>query len=267
MLESPHQNHIPITFGNGSKMKYVANHLVTVHNVAAAEALILQAEAEVNAARQRLQQFQSNALRAQVELQFHEVAAPFAGRVGNIPIKVGDFVSTATELLTLTQSDQLELEIAVPVDRASQLKEGLPVRILDDQNQTVQEGSIFFISPTVDLQSQSVLVKAVFDNKEGRLRQDQIVRVRLVWDSRPGLKVPVSAISRQAGKTFVYVLETKTEDSKVKTIAKQKSVELGKIVQNNQEVLSGLQPQDNVIVAGIQFLTDGAEVKTQKDKP
>ncbi len=232
-----------------------------------AEARIAQAEAELDAARQRLQQFESNALREKVQLQFHEVSAPFDGQVGNIPVKVGDFVNSATELLTLTQSDQLEVEIAVPVDRASQLREGLPVQILDDQSQKIGEGSVFFISPTVNPQSQSVLVKAVFDNRDKKLRQNQVVRVRLVWDRRPGLKVPITAISRQAGRNFVYVLETITTEGKTKTIAKQKPIELGKIVKNQQEVLSGLQPQEQVIVSGIQFLTDGAEVKVKQDKP
>lgn len=232
-----------------------------------AKARIAQAEADLNAARQRLQQFQSNSLREQVALQFHQITAPFAGQVGNIPVKVGDFVNSTTELMTLTQSDQLEVEIAVPVDRASQLKEGLAVKILNDENQTIGDGEIFFISPTVNPQSQSVLVKAVFDNKDRKLRQDQLVRVRLVWNSRPGLKVPVTAISRQAGKTFVYVAEEMTEAGKTKTIAKQKKIEVGKIIKNQQEVLSGLQPQDKLIVAGIQFLTDGAEITIQKDKP
>ncbi|MFN3360793.1 MAG: efflux RND transporter periplasmic adaptor subunit [Pseudanabaenaceae cyanobacterium] len=236
-------------------------------NVAQAEARILQAEADLNAAKQRLQQFEFNKRREEVQLEFHQVTAPFAGQVGNIPVKVGDFVNTATELLTITQSDQLEVEIAVPVDRASQLKEGLPVKILDEQSQPIGAGTIFFISPTVTPQSQSVLVKAVIDNKQGLLRQNQFVRVRLVWDSRPGVKVPITAISRQAGKNFVYVLETKVEDGKTKTIARQKMVELGKIVGNNQEVLSGLQPQDTVISKGIQFLTDGAEVIVAKEKP
>ncbi|PLS68545.1 MAG: efflux transporter periplasmic adaptor subunit [Cyanobacteria bacterium M5B4] len=235
--------------------------------VAEAEARIAQAEAELDGARQRLQQFQSNTLREQVQLEFHQISAPFDGLVGTIPVKVGDFVNSATELLTLTQSDQLEVEIAIPVDRASQLKEGLAVKILDEQNKIVGDGTIFFISPTVNPQSQSVLVKAVFDNKDGKLRQDQLVRVRLVWDSRPGLKVPVTAVSRQAGKTFVYVIETDTTEGTTKTIAKQKRIEVGKIIQNQQEVLSGLQPKETVVVSGIQFLRDGAEVKTQKDRP
>ncbi len=236
-------------------------------SVAEGEARIAQAEADLNAAKQRLQQFQSNSLREQVELKFHEITAPFAGQVGSIPVKVGDFVNSGTELMTLTQSDQLEVEIAVPVDRASQLKEGLSVLVLDDQSQKIGSGSVFFISPTVNPQSQSVLVKAVFDNSDQKLRQNQLVRVRLIWDSRPGVTVPVTAISRQAGKNFVYVLERTTENGQTKTIAKQKPIELGKIVKNQQEVLLGLQPKEEVIVEGIQFLRDGAEVTTQKDKP
>lgn len=234
-------------------------------NVREAEARIVQAQANLNVATQRLAQFQANRLKEQVELQFHQVSAPFTGTVGNIPVKVGDFVSNNSELLTITQNDQLEVEIAVPVERTPQLKQGLPVKILDsqDSNKTTKIGKISFISPTVTPQSQSVLVKAAFDNSTKNLRQDQLVRVRLLWESRPGLKIPIAAISRQVGKNFVYTVETTAVAGQTKTIAKQRLIELGKIVQNQQEVISGLNPQETVIVSGIQFLNDGTEVTTQ----
>ncbi|MDX1976574.1 MAG: efflux RND transporter periplasmic adaptor subunit [Pseudanabaenaceae cyanobacterium bins.68] len=234
-----------------------------------AQAGIAQAQADLNAARQRLQQSESNRLREQVGLQFHKVSAPFSGIVGNIPVKVGDFVSNTSQLLTLTQNEQLEIEIAVPVERASQLKAGLPVKILDNQDntKTIGRGKILFVSPTVNPQSQSVLVKAAFDNSDKKLRQDQLVKVRLVWDSRPGLKIPITAISRQAGKTFVYTIGTTTTAGKTKTIAKQRLIELGKIVQNQQEVLSGLGSQEIIVISGIQFLNDGTEVTIQKGNP
>ncbi len=52
-----------------------------------------------------------------------------------------------------------------------------------------------------------VLVKARFDNAESKLRADEFVRARVIWEERSGLKVPTTAISRIAGQNFVFVTE------------------------------------------------------------
>jgi multidrug efflux pump subunit AcrA (membrane-fusion protein) len=251
------------------------------------EAELQKAQADVVSAQKRLQEAKANTRQQKVQLQFYRISAPFTGTVGDIPVKVGDFVNTATKLFTLTQSDRLEVEIAVPLDKLEQLKLGLAVQLLDAQSQPQTEAKVSFIAPNVNAQSQSILVKAAIANDKNSLRADQLVRARLIWEERAGVLIPTSAISRLGGQNFVFVVEKAAAKDNAKDIksdskasekptesnqpptlvAKQKPIKIGKIVANNQEILSGLKPDDQIVVSGIQLLQDGMPVMQMPTNP
>jgi RND family efflux transporter MFP subunit len=148
--------------------------------------------------------------------------------------------------------------VSVPVERAAQLRTGLPVRIVDSTGQLVAASHVTFVSPQVDDQTQTVLVKAGIEDK-GVLRPAQFIRARVVWGTREGPVVPVLAVSRISGQHFAFV----AEDEKGALVARQRPVQVGEIVGNDYVVLSGIKPGDRVIVSGIQFLRDGVPVSPQ----
>ncbi|MBD2151223.1 efflux RND transporter periplasmic adaptor subunit [Pseudanabaena sp. FACHB-1277] len=233
------------------------------------EAQIAAQEASINSAATRIEESRASAIQEEVQLDFYTVTAPFAGVVGDIPIKVGDNVSNSTELTTITQNQVLEIQIAVPVENAPRLKMGMPVELLDSQDKPLVKGNVAFISPSIDPQSQSVLVKANFNNGKNQLKVNQFVRARLIWASRSGVLVPTSAISRLGGQDFVFVAESPSTTSQAPTpqapnapqlVANQKAVKLGKIIGNKQEVLEGLKPNDKIVVSGILQLQNGAAI-------
>ena len=78
----------------------------------------------------------------------------------------------------------------------------------------------------------------------------------MIWDTTPKAVVPVLAVTRLGGQTFVYV----AEDQGGKYFAKQRAITVGDTVGNNYAVQSGLKEGDKVIVSGTQFLMDGAPV-------
>ena len=67
----------------------------------------------------------------QQQLAYYEIRAPFAGVVGDIPVHLGDYVSPTTLLTTVDENADLEAYIYVPTERATQIRTGLPVDILD----------------------------------------------------------------------------------------------------------------------------------------
>lgn len=217
---------------------------------------IAQAEAEVAAA---VAQVRNN----EAILEKAEVVSPFAGKIGDFSIKTGAYVTKGTEITTLTQNNALDLRISVPLERASELRVGLPVQMLDTQGKPAATGQISFISPQVDANSQAVLAKASFANPTGDLLSRQFVRTNVIWDQRPGILVPVNAISRLGGQTFVFVAET---NEKSQLIARQKPVKLGAIQGNNYQVIEGLKAGENLIVSGILNLTDGAPIVPEAAK-
>jgi RND family efflux transporter MFP subunit len=223
-------------------------------------------QASINSAATRIEETRAGAVQEEVQLGFYTVTAPFAGIVGDIPIKVGDNVNNATQLTTVTQNQVLEVQISVPIENAPRLKMGMPVELLDAQDKPLVKGNVAFISPNINPQSQSVLVKANFNNGTNQLKANQFVRARLIWASRAGVLVPTSAISRLGGQDFIFVAETSPTDGK-SLIANQKAVKLGKITGNKQEVLEGLKPKDQIVVAGILQLQNGAPIAPLPDAP
>ncbi len=235
------------------------------------EAQIEAQAASINSAATRIEESRANAIQEEVQLDFYTVTAPFAGVGGDIPIKVGDNVSNTTELTTITQNQVLEIQIAVPVENATRLRMGMPVELLDNQDKPLIKGSVAFISPSIDPQTQSVLVKANFNNGQNQLKVNQFVRARVIWATRSGVLVPTSAISRLGGQDFVFVAETPSASPQATSpsapnstppqlVANQKAVKLGKIIGNKQEVLEGLKPNDKIVVSGILQLQNGAAI-------
>src|SRR4029077_9622638 len=131
-----------------------------------------------------------------VQLHYYSVTAPAAGIVGDIPVRVGDRVTTTTPLTTVDKPGSLEAYVYVPIERSSQLKPTLPVQILDQSGTVVAESRINFISPQVDPTTQTVLVKAPSANTHGKLTNAQFIHARSVWGSQGRTVVPVLAVSR-----------------------------------------------------------------------
>ncbi|MEH2249702.1 efflux RND transporter periplasmic adaptor subunit [Nostoc sp.] len=215
---------------------------------------ILQAE-------KSLQQGNVNTQEQQVQIQSDKITSPFSGTVGNMPVKVGDLVNTSTQLVNITQNRPLEVNISVPLQQGPQLRKGMPVEVMNTQGQKLGRSRVFFIAPNASNQTQEILIKALFNNPNGQLRADQLVRARVFWNQRPGVLIPTTAMTRVAGDTFVYVVETEKSPQGVsQQVARQRRVKLGEIKGNNYQVIEGLQPEDQVIISGLLNLRDGVAI-------
>ncbi|MHC5773055.1 efflux RND transporter periplasmic adaptor subunit [Nostoc sp.] len=195
------------------------------------------------------------------KLQSDKITAPFSGTVGDISVKVGDLVNTSTQLANITQNRPLEVNISVPLQQSPQLRKGMPVEVMNTQGQKLGRSRIFFIAPNISNETQGILIKALFNNPNGQLRANQLVRARVFWNQRPGVLIPTTAMTRIAGDTFVYVVETEKSPQGVsQQVARQKRVKLGEIKGNNYQVIEGLQPEDKVIISGLLNLRDGVAI-------
>lgn len=222
---------------------------------------VVAKQADVSGAQRGYQQAQATSESQKVELQFFRVSAPFAGVVGEIPVKEGDFVNTSTQLASLTQNNALEVNVAIPTEKVKQMRIGTQIDLLNPQGQQVGSGRVFMIAPKVADDTQTVLVKALVDNRNGALRADQQVRARVIWERSPGMMVPTTAISRIAGQDFIFV----AEKNGAAWIAKQKPVKLGIIRNNDQQILEGVQPNEQVITTGLLKISDGTPIVNEAE--
>lgn len=221
-----------------------------------------QADTTLRTAEARLQALEAQVRQQEVQLRYFIVTAPTAGIIGDVPVRVGNLVTPQTILTTIDQNDILEAHVQVPIERAGALRNGLPLRVLGaDGAQTLATTTIGFISPHVDGETQSVLVKGMVHNPAGMLRAGQFVRAQLVWKKTEGLLAPVTATVRINGEHFAFVAEeVKGPDGKPSLVAKQRVIKVGPIVGDSYAVLDGLKVGDRLVVSGAQKLADGAPI-------
>lgn len=228
-------------------------------DVDAIEAQIDAQKAAVDKMKHQTLQSASNLKEQQVQLQYFTVKAPFNGVVGEIPVKLGNFVNTSTVLTTVTQNSPLEVYVEVPVERSADLKKGTVVQLLDQDEQPLGLSKVFFIAPNVSPDNQTILVKSEYKNEKGNLRADQLLKARIVWTTHTGLTVPTEAVCHQTGEDFMFLVD-KSKDKANEFVAKQVAVKLGDIENSRYQVVNGIKAGDQIIVSGVQNLADKAPI-------
>lgn len=218
-----------------------------------------QAQNSLKMAEARLATLDAQVREGRVGLDYYRVNAPQAGVVGDILLRVGDRVTTSTVITTIDDNSALEADIQVPIDRAPDLRVGLPVQILDGGGETLATNPITFVAPRVDERTQTVLVKSELREAPPALRAQQFARARIVWRSAPGLTVPLTAVVRINGLYFCFIVE-KSENG---FVARQRPIEVGELLGNDYIVQRGLQPGERIVTSGIQKLANGAPVNPE----
>jgi RND family efflux transporter MFP subunit len=218
-----------------------------------------QAQNSLRTAEARLAALDAQVREGRVELEYYRVNAPQAGVVGDITLRVGDRVTSSTVITTIDDNSALEADIQVPLDRAPELRVGLPVEMLAADGTVTATNPISFVSPRVDERTQTVLVKSLLRQAPPAMRAQQFARARIVWSQAPGLTVPLTAVSRISGRYFCFVAEAAAGG----LVARQKPIEVGELLGNDYVVRGGLKAGDRVITNGIQKLADGAPVKPE----
>lgn len=211
---------------------------------------------------------------AQLNLDYTQIRAPIAGRVGRLEVTVGNLVaagSAATPLTTLVSVDPIYASFDANEELVSRIlgqvpsQNGafelgeVPVQASTASASEPVTGKLQLIDNEVNASSGTIRVRAVFDNPNGRLIPGQFVRVRL-GEPKPEehLLVSEKAIGSDQDKRFVYVVES---DNKVA----YRPVQLGAPVDGERIVEKGLKDGDRVVVNGLQRIRPGAVVAPQEE--
>lgn len=210
---------------------------------------------------------------AELDLEFCEVRAPIAGRVGRRLVTVGNLVSggneDATLLTTIVSVDPIH--VYVNADQAAYLRyqrlaqaggrpssrdEPNPVRMaLADEQGFPHQGHMDFVDNQVDPETGTIQGRAVFPNPDGVLTPGLFARVQIVGEGPyDALLVPDQAIATDQAQRIVYVVG---DDDVVRAAP----VVLGRQEGALRVIRSGLKATDRVVVNGIQRARPGAKVK------
>jgi membrane fusion protein (multidrug efflux system) len=183
------------------------------------------------------------------------VTAPFAGLIARRYVNVGEFVSPGQELFDLVALDPIEVEFHLPERDSSRVDVGadVEVRVAPFPNETFL-AKVTVISPTIDVATRTLRVKAEIPNPDGRLRPGLFARADLGVASRPNVPmIPEDAVLQRSDGSVVFRL---IDDDRVERVRIRTGVYRSGLV----EVAEGLSPGDIVVVRGQTALIDGSAV-------
>lgn len=228
-----------------------------IASLRSAEEQVGSAKASLNQANADIKQAIADAAATNVSLQYKQVLAPITGVVGNFPVKVGDYATTSTTLTSITQNGFLDLRISIPTKYSDKLKVGLPVELIDPNTQKhLTTGKIYFIAPQADNGTQAILAKARFANPKGNLRDRQFVNARVIWSQNEGVLIPTTSVTSIGTQNFTFVAQKGS-----KTVVRQRPIKVGNIQDQSYQVLSGIQPGEEIAVTQILNLKDNTPIQ------
>lgn len=231
-------------------------------------AALKQAEADVASARAAVE-------KARIDVGFTAVTSPIAGRIGRSSVTAGALVTAnqADALATVQQLDPIYVNLTQSSAELLRLKRDLaegklqrvagkavPVRlVLEDGSEYASEGRLEFSEVSVDSDTGSVTLRAVFPNPSGALLPGMYVRAQLTQgEVANGILVPHAAVSRDPRGTAL-VMVVGAED-KVESRPVTAAISRG----DKWLITDGLAAGDKVIVDGLQKIRPGATVKPQE---
>jgi multidrug efflux system membrane fusion protein len=197
-------------------------------------------------------------------------AAPISGRLGLRLVDPGNYVaaSSATPLAVITQEDPISVIFTLAEDQLSQVVQRfnrgarLTVDAYDrEMNQKIATGVLSTIDNQIDQTTGTVKLRATFNNPGGRLFPNQFVNAKLLVQEKRGVVLlPNAAIQHNSQTTYVYLVKP---DNTV-TI---RPIELGASDADNTEVVSGVAPNDVVVMTGVDKLQEGTKVQVHMGDP
>ncbi len=184
------------------------------------------------------------------------VRAPFSGTIGLRSISTGTYVTPATTIAKLVNTSQLKITFSIPEKYASQMKVGSTLTFTTSDSKEESQATIYAIEPQVDIATRTLRMRAIADNKEGKLYPGTFANVLLPLETvNDALLVPTeSLIPIQNGKV-IFV----SKDGK----AKQIEVETGTRTDSMVRILSGIKAGDTILTSGVMSLKNGTSVKVR----
>lgn len=182
------------------------------------------------------------------------VRAPFSGTIGLRAISKGTYVTPATPIAKLVNTNQLKITFSIPEKYASQMRVDNALFFTTSNSREQYTAKIYAIEPEVELATRTLKMRAIAENPEGKLYPGTFANVILPLEIvKNALLVPTeSLIPIQNGKK-IFVLK----DGKAKEVVVQTGARTDSLVR----VLSGLSAGDTILTYGVMALKNGTPVK------
>lgn len=235
-----------------SQIETAQRHLQALNQVSQRES-IRGAEAQVNAAKAHFEN-------ASVQVGYAQVRSPIAGVVADRSVYAGEMPASGSALVSIVDISKIVARANVPVKEAQSIKVGRPARITGPDGDL--PGTVTVVSPEVDPSTTTVEVWVQADNSGEKLKPGGTVRVAIIAETiQNTIVVPATALlNSDDGSPKAMVI---TSDN----VAHERHISVGIRQGDRVQIVSGLQPGDQVVTSGGLGLEDKAKVKIEQPKP
>lgn len=181
-----------------------------------------------------------------------ELRAPFDGIIGLRQVSEGAYITPGTKIAKLTKISPLKVQFSINERYVSLVKKGTPISFnIDDLKE--YNATVYAVDSKSDEATHTILVRALYPNKNGQLAPGSFANVTVVLSEvKGGIAVPSQAIIPEMGKQTVYVYRSGK--------AEPVTVKLGLRSETDVQITDGLSVGDTVIITGILQLRKGLPV-------
>jgi membrane fusion protein, multidrug efflux system len=200
-----------------------------------------------------------------VQLTYTTIRAPITGRISMAAVKVGNFVRQADPipLATLIQSAPVYVTFALPQRSLPDLRQALNnetavIEAVAPGDPRRAQGHVTMIENTVDPVTGTVPVRATMSNTDEMLWPGTLVTVQLSFREEEAIVVPPNAVQVSQTGSFVFVVKN--------SVANVKPVKVGRVVDGQAVIESGLDGGEQVVTEGHLQITEGSRVSVREPK-
>jgi RND family efflux transporter MFP subunit len=236
------------------KRTLIVTEATTKANLESAEDARAGAQASVARA-------QANLTKALEQLGYAQVKADFAGVVTAVSANVGQVVSPGQSVVTLARPDIREAVVDVGPDFPVALRLGLPFTVSMQLRPAIQvEGQVREIAPEADRTTRMRRIRIALIDPPAIFRLGTTVTARLSGTQAEVLRVPASAVLKEDGETFVWVVDLPSSTVSLRKVAL--SAADGSAIRVNDGLAAGAR----VVTAGIHSLKPGQQVRIEQEQ-
>ena len=220
--------------------------------------LLLQKEAisqeEYDLARADLKSAQAQSQLIQAQIAKTSVRAPFSGKIGLRSISPGTYITPAILVTKLVNTGKLKITFSIPEKYASQVKSNTITRFKVAGSEDRYSAKIYAIEPEIAVATRTLQVRAIAENKDGKLLPGTFADVELPLDIiKDAIVVPTEAIIPVQNGKKIFISSN--------GLAKEIMIETATRTETSVLVLSGIKKGDTVITNGVMSLKNDDPVK------
>ena len=220
--------------------------------------------AEYDAATAGFTQGEARVREIRATIERKTIRAPFSGVLGIRQVNLGQYLTGGAPIVPLQSLDPVYVNFGVPQQNVPDMKPGRRVTVTSSDAGGIElTGRVNALDSVIDSTTRNVQVQATFANPGGKLRPGMFVQTKITLGAaQPLITVPASAISYAPyGDSVFIVTELKNPEGVAYKGVRQQVVKLGGARGDQIAVLSGINPQEEVVTSGVFKLRNGVAVQ------